>query len=210
MKKRKSVNRRQSAIRWIVILILTVAYLVLPGRFNFLPFQAIREAERLGNIGSTQLIYEFPGQEGHTLRGNDKALMVCSLRNNVQTYGWTADYRSYLDCSKPAPFYVGFFFCNSGADWYGRIDTPEAESLQLDLYERDELWGSFTLKKEDWIEKDGHFYFALEIENKSWAQYIALCGRLLDSEGNLLASWERERDTTRIGPGSGRVTGMYQ
>lgn len=199
MRRKKQPTRRQKALRALAILVFMVLYIVIPGRFYFLPSQAIQEAERIGHIGPTQVIYEFPGAEGHTLRGNDKGLMVSTLRSMVPyTDGWEAERRSYLDCSKPAPFHVGFSSCSFGAEWYGRIDDPAAASLRLELYEWGELLGSFALDKEDWIEKDGHLYFALEIDKHTWAQFMASYAYLLDSEGNVLATWEREWDSTWI------------
>ena len=201
MRKKMQIPRRRRALRWLLLLVFLVAWAVLPGRFRFLPGQAIREAERLGKTGPTQLIAELPGHEGRTLRGNGRALMISLLTESVRD-GWTAEWRTYLDCSKPEPFHVGFSryaFVKDGGyvnlvDWFGRIDEPAAAAVRLEFYENGELWSVFTLEKKDWIEKDGFTYFVLEFEKNGWAQDILLCSQLLDEEGNLLASRETEWD----------------
>lgn len=201
MRKKMQISRRRRALRWLALLAFMAAWAVIPGRFRFLPGQAIREAERLGKIGPTQLIAELPGDRGRMLRGNDKGLMILRLMGTVER-GWDAQARTYLDCSKPAPFHVGFStygFWKDGdyvgmADWFGRIDDPAAAAVRLELYENGELRNTFTVEKEDWIEQDGFTYFALEFEKHSWGQYALLCSQLLDEEGNLLANRETEWD----------------
>lgn len=203
MRKKKQITRQRSALRWMAFLAIMVVWAVLPGKFCFLPSQAIREAERLGNIGPTQLIAELPGREGRTLRGNSRALMISLLTESVED-GWTSEWRTYLDCSKPAPFYAGFStytFSEDGdymgmADWFGRIDEPSAAAVRLEVYENDTLWNTFTVEKEDWIEQDGFTYFALEFEKLGWSQYVRVRSLLLDETGDLLASRESEWDSS--------------
>ncbi|MBP3520334.1 MAG: hypothetical protein J6J87_03200 [Oscillospiraceae bacterium] len=206
MRKKKQISRRRRAFRWLVLLAALAAWAVLPGRFRFLPGQAIREAERLGNLGPTRLIAELSGHEGRTLRGNGKGLMIFLLTESVER-GWDAQDRTYLDCSKPAPFHVGFstygFWQNGDlvgmADWFGRIDDPAADAVRLELYERGELWNTFTVEKEDWIEQDGFTYFVLEFEKHGWAPDTILRSQLLDEAGNLLAVRETEWDVSGRG-----------
>lgn len=201
MRKSKQTSRRKRAFRWLALLACMIAWMVVPGRFRFLPGQAIREAERLGKTGPTQLIAELPGDRGRMLRGNDKGLMILRLMGTVER-GWDAQARTYLDCSKPASFHVGFSiyaFAKDGgyvnlADWFGRIDDPAAAAVRLEFYENGELWNTFTVEKEDWIEKDGFTYFVLEFEKHGWAQFCRLRSLLLDEQGELLADHEIEGD----------------
>lgn len=209
MRKKKQITRRRRAFRWLAVLAFMIAWAVIPGRFRFSPDQAIREAERLGNIGPTQLIAELPGHEGRTLRGNDKGLLILFLEESVSC-GWEAQQRTYLDCTEPRPFHVAFSryhygYVNMG-NWFGRIDDPTAAAVHLEFFERGELWNAYTLKKEDWIEKDGHRYFIVEFEKDGWAQDTFLKGQLLDEQGNVLDSWEAELEF--VGKSYGKW--MYQ
>lgn len=193
MRRKGRLTRRQRALRALAVLVFLVLYVVLPGRYYFVPSQAIRAAERLGNIGSTQLIYKFP-EEGRTLRGNDRGLMACTLQNDVADQGWEAKYCAFLDCTKPAPFHVGFCRSLYGADWYGRIDDPAAAAVRLEYYtfnlgER-QLKETFVIEKEDWIEQGGRLYFALEFEIRNWPLFNFAHSELLDSEGNIIDSQE--------------------
>ena len=141
MRKSKQTSRRKRAFRWLALLACMIAWMVVPGRFRFLPGQAIREAERLGKMGSTQLIAELPGYEGRTLRGNSKGLMISLLTESIVERGWDLEYRVYLDCSVPQPFYVGISsyhfpgeegsnWLDSLTDWFGRIDDPAAAAVR--------------------------------------------------------------------------------
>ncbi|MBO5034119.1 MAG: hypothetical protein J6C43_00740, partial [Oscillospiraceae bacterium] len=85
------------------------------------------------------------------------------------------------------------------ADWFGRIDDPAADAVRLELYERGELWNTFTVEKEDWIEQDGFTYFVLEFEKHGWAPDTILRSQLLDEAGNLLAVRETEWDVSGRG-----------
>lgn len=204
MRKSKQTSRRRRALRWLALLACMIAWMVVPGRFRFLPGQAIREAERLGKMGSTQLIAELPGYEGRTLRGNSKGLMISLLTESIVERGWDLEYRVYLDCSVPQPFYVGISsyhfpgeegsnWLDSLTDWFGRIDDPAAAAVRLEIYVDDELTSTFTLGKEDWIEKDGFTYFVLEFDEPR-AQFARFQSLLLDGQGNVLASHEVEGD----------------
>lgn len=205
MRKSKQTSRRRRALRWLALLACMIAWMVVPGRFRFLPGQAIREAERLGKMGSTQLIAELPGYEGRTLRGNSKGLMISLLTESIVERGWDLEYRVYLDCSVPQPFYAGISsyhfpgeegsnWLDSLTDWFGRIDDPAAAAVRLEIYVDDELTSTFTLGKEDWIEKDGFTYFVLEFDEPR-AQFVRFQSLLLDGQGNVLASHEVEGDT---------------
>lgn len=202
MRKSKQTSRRRRALRWLALLACMIAWMVVPGRFRFLPGQAIREAERLGKMGSTQLIAELPGYEGRTLRGNSKGLMISLLTESIVERGWDLEYRVYLDCSVPQPFYVGISsyhfpeeegsnWLDSLTDWFGRIDDPAAAAVRLEIYVDDALTSTFTLGKEDWIEKDGFTYFVLEFDEPR-AQFVRFQSLLLDGQGNVLASHEVE------------------
>lgn len=201
MRKSKQTSRRKRAFWWLALLACMIAWMAVPGRFRFLPGQAIREAERLGKMGSTQLIAELPGYEGRTLRGNSKGLMISLLTESIVERGWDLEYRVYLDCSVPQPFYAGissYHFPEEGSnwldsltDWFGRIDDPAAAAVRLEIYVDDELTSTFTLGKEDWIEKDGFTYFVLEFDEPR-AQFVRFQSLLLDGQGNVLASHEVE------------------
>lgn len=196
MRGRKQPTRRRKALCSLAVLALWIVYVAAPGQFRFLPSQAIREAERLGNIGPTQLILELPGEERRALRGNSKGLMICSLRI-YPSCGWEAQDRAYLDCSKPEPFHVGLSVhgvsWKNCVDWYGRVDDPKAEMVRLELYEWGELQSVYTLPREEWVQRDGFTYFILEFEKSGWAQDNLLRSYLLDGQGNLLGS----RDLTQ-------------
>lgn len=211
MRERKQPTRRRKALRWLALLAFLTAFLTLHGQYYFLPVQAIREAEQLGNIGPTQLIYEFPEREGRTLWGNEKGLMVTTLYSKVYLNGWVADSRAYLDCSGSEPFYAGF--CMSGpserwADWYGRINIPDdAAAVRLDAYKGGILQDTHTILKEDWIEVDGITYFAAEFRWKMLYEGV-LYSQLLDEEGNVLYRRELSLEGTRVDPP--KVRAVYQ
>lgn len=201
MKIKKQVTRRGLALRWLTFLTFVIVWSVVLGRFRVLPSQAIREAERLGNLGRTRLITELPGHEGRTLRGNRNGLML-SLLNNFRAQGWEAENRTYLDCSKEAPFYAGvgrYSISQDGswvgmADWFGRIDDPLAASVRLEIYENNILTGTYTVEKEEWIQKDGFTYFTLEFEKDGWSQYVRFQSTLLDERGKVLSQRKIEWD----------------
>lgn len=205
MKIKKQVTRRRGALRWLAFLTLMTVWVVIFGHFRFLPIQAIREAERIGNIGTTTAVMELSGVEGRSLRGNENGIMVITLSFSLDV-GWYARDRTYLDCSKPAPFYAGvdtYGFWKDGdivgmADWFGRIDDPSAAAIRLEVYENDTLWDTFTVEEEDWIRKDGFTYFVLEFEKLGWSQYVRFQSALLDERGDVLDSREIEWDLASL------------
>ena len=205
MRKKTQITRRRRAFRWLAILTAMIAWMVAPGCFRFLPDQAIREAERLGKMGPTQLIAELPGYEGRTLRGNSEGLMISLLTGDIFDRGWELEYRTYLDCSALHPFYAGLgSYCvpeeegswrlETVIDWFGRIDDPAAASVRLEIYENDELTTVFPLEKEEWFQKDGFTYFYLAFVPNDWERFARFRSLLLDEQGNVLASHETEGD----------------
>lgn len=198
MKGRRKSTRRQKALRWLLLLAFLVAYIVLPGQFYFLPSQAIREAERMGNIGPTQLICEFQ-EEGRILRGNDKGLMIFTLYESAGE--WDIKKCAYLDCTGPETLHAGFCYISvRGIDqpvayWYGRIDDPAAVAVRLDVCKGGVRQDTHTLLKEDWIEQDGMVFFALEFQRKWFEDGSILRSQLLDEEGNVLAVRNLDWDT---------------
>lgn len=193
MRRKKRPTRRQKALRALAILVFLALYVVIPGRYYLLPSQAIRAAERWGNMGPTQLIYEF-SEKGRTLRGNDRGLMACTLQNDVAYRGWEVEYCAFLDCTKPAPFYAGVCRSLHGINWYGRVDDPAAAAVRLEFYRtnlgEEKLEETFTIEKEDWTQQGGHLYFALEIEKEAskWHPLYRVHSELLDGEGNVIDS----------------------
>ncbi|MDE6108388.1 MAG: hypothetical protein K2F83_06960 [Oscillospiraceae bacterium] len=193
MRKKRRLTRRRRALRTLAVLVFLTLYAVLPGRYYFLPSQAIQAAERWGNMGPTGLVYEF-SEEGRTLRGNDRGLMVCTLQNVMAHRGWGAEYCAFLDCTKTASFHVGVCRSRRGINWYGRIDDPAATAVRLEFYRfnlgKETLEESFTIEREDWLRQDDHLYFALEFEKNVWEWHplYRAHSELLDGEGNVIDS----------------------
>lgn len=197
---RKRSTRRRKALRWLALLVLLAAFLTLHGQYHFLLIQGIREAERLGGIGPTRLVTEFPGDEHRQVRANEKGMMVASFAVMWDRYstkaGWGAWHSSYLDCSGSDPFYAGFCIYDNHlsaidedymmwADCYGRINDPTAAAVRIDVYKDGVLRESHTVLKKDWIQVNGYTYFALEFE---WEELCpgVLRSQLLDEKGDLL------------------------
>lgn len=219
MRKKKQTSRRRSALRWLIILVLLAAVLAFPGRYHFLPSQAIREAERLEGIGPTELIWEMEDPVCETpfpitVRGNRRGMMCVSLYHWARE-GWGARTDGYVDCSVPRPFYVGYDEQNVILEtedgtreddeiridtvmvWYGRVDDPTAETVRLEWRKRGELQKMFLFPREEWIRQDGLYYFAVAFESGQFfggAADNSLHSYLLDGEGNQLSSWEMNGD----------------
>lgn len=195
MRKKMQISRRRRALRWLALLAFMVAWAVLPGQFRFSSDQAIREAERIGGIGQTEVIMEFP-EEGRTLRANDKGIMVSTLYFDPRM-GWNTQDCAYLDCSKPETFYVGF--CTNAAPWrfgrstgwmdcYGRIpwELKDAYHLCLYLYENGRWTGTYPIDDMEWKSHDGFYYFAMGFEKHSWGQDTLLQIKLFGPGNKLI------------------------
>lgn len=211
MRGRKQPTRRRKALRWLAVLVLLTAFLTLHGEYHILPIQGIREAERQGGIGPTQVIAKLPGEKRRTVRANGKGMMVSSLyiMSSYYNAGWGATNLAYLDCSGFEPFYAGFCIYDNyrsvtdkdyvmWADCYGRINDPAAAAVRIEAYKDGVLQESHTILKEDWIEKNGYTYFVLEFEWKELYKGV-LYSQLLDGEGNLLYCREFELGKTKWG-----------
>lgn len=205
MRKKKQRTRRQLALRWMTALAVLLAYILLPGQYHFRPEPVIREAERLGKLGPTNFIAELSGEEGRTLRGNDRGMMAITLyHTDVTDGGWKSKDRVYLNCSGSEPFYAGFCsytgdlrfpLDHQWADWFGCVDCPEAAAVRLEIYKRVAFQDTYTLQdtctvpREDWVEQGGRIYFAISFQWKIVYDGIAR-SELLDEAGNVLCSRE--------------------
>lgn len=207
MKKSKqtpALSRRRSALCWTAIAL--GALLVLNVVFKTLllfPSQAIRMQEHhLGIPGRPEVIarYRLPGVHFlHLLylTGDERSTNLTGTY--LTPLGWTAAFGVALDCTEPAPLYVGeWHMVRSEKDdksivWFGRIDDPLVSHVAIASH----AWNEEKKQQESlplveltdescYLEQNGRRYFYKMLPLSRNYLYHDSALMAYDKEGQLL------------------------
>ncbi len=208
MKERKRRRtRKEKALRRLVLAAVLAAACLTVGGVKPLPTQAITVTEELYDVGPTQVVkdlgpipIEGSGVNRLYLSANEGGILI-SLPRLSLLRGWRAYGGNSLDCSQPAPLHAATYSVSKDGGesvWYlyGRVDEPEGGTVQADLrYETGAGWvtvETVEIPKAQWVEKDGHWYFAetLPVTENEEGHWLSVWASLLDEEGEPLTAGE--------------------
>lgn len=206
MKKKKLVSRRYRALRNIAIAVLVVAIHASINYYALTPMLALEYAkDRSGVYDPTEVVtmQRVPEMHRfHRLYMIENENMVALGSTIFRTVGWEGSFVWPVDCTEDLPVHCGeVAMSHSGQSdgerlrfYFGRIDDKNIERIELlevslngkSIYEVDILENtasSFELTKDDWIKKDGQYYFLQKITpSEDWS--VQLYIRAYNSEGN--------------------------
>lgn len=206
MKKKKLVSRRYRALRNIAIAVLVVAIHASINYYALTPMLALEYAkDRSGVYDPTEVVtmQRVPEMHRfHRLYMIENENMVALGSTIFRTVGWEGSFVWEVDCTEDLPVHCGeVAMSHSGQSdgerlrfYFGRIDDKNIERIELlevslngkSIYEVDILENtasSFELTKDDWIKKDGQYYFLQKITpSEDWS--VQLYIRAYNSEGN--------------------------
>lgn len=210
---KKLPARKKTALRRGAICLLLAAACVGMGGYGLLPRRGIYYSEENVNMGRTSVIRSLgsipmkkTGLNRLYLCANDNGMLM-ALTRFYFLYGWL-DYGFHaLDCSHSAPVHIGAYSISRtyGEEeyeriWYlyGRVDEPDAASLQISIGYHDEkdAWVSIEkleLPEVEWLEAEGRTYFVRELPEMDIWNYdypIEVMAELTDTQGNLLHQQE--------------------
>lgn len=208
MRKTKLPSRRRRALRR-VLTAAVVLFLVneILGVGYLFPIQGIRRNEERMGTGRTAVICRERAPEIYQslllyLTENENVTMLSGT--NLSLYGWTEAFGVTLDCTEAAPVHGGWWSMarrEGGSLFYvfGRVDDPDIDLLQITLGHSDPQRAgglSWGLEREDFIEKDGQFYFLVRNYPVDWREYpsgftVTVLGS--DREGNIRAQMELDQ-----------------
>lgn len=204
-KKKILSTRKRKAFRRI----LTVAAaLVLANHFLLIgllfPFQALRRCEERQGTGRTGVVCRDWAKEAHWnrwtyLSGNEKTVLLSNI--SLSLLGWNDMSGLALDCTKGLPLYAGWQSIGNEEGAFilyvfGRVDDPDIAQLEIQVqYEEWKTVGgarhtalTWTSGREDWMEKDGRYYFLFRTYSPfDWSGYQSNVYPLAigyDGEGN--------------------------
>ncbi len=189
MKKEKLVSRRRRALRMAVraaVILFLVNHFLLTGLL--FPFQALRRHEERQGTGRTAVVRRDRAPEVHWshliyLTENENVTMLSGAY--LTFLGWTDAFGMAVDCSKKdAPLYGGWWSMSREEEpslfyVFGRVDGPDIARLEVRVLYEDWRDGepipreafSWASGREDWMEKDGRYYFLFRRYPVDWGGY---------------------------------------
>lgn len=208
MKKTKMLSRRRRTARRILI---AAAALFLVNRIFLIglvfPIQAIRHTEERMGTGRTAVVCRESAPEIYRslllyLTENENVTMLSGAR--LTLYGWMDSFGVALDCTEEAPIHGGWWSMSREQGQsllyvFGRVDDPDIDLLQITARHNDPQQPKhfdWSLEREDFIEKDGQFYFLVKKYPVDWRDYpsgVTITVQGIDLEGNILAKVELDQ-----------------
>ncbi|MEY8388263.1 hypothetical protein AALC17_13380 [Oscillospiraceae bacterium 38-13] len=195
-------SRRKRALRRVLI---AAAAVFLVNRIFLIgllfPIQAIRHNEERLGTGRTAVVCRDwdPGFRWDYLSYLTESETVTMLSGaRLGSYGWTDAFGVAVDCTEEAPLYGGW----RNMSWtdgpsrfcvFGRVGDPDIVRLEIQLRYLDWKLESRTAltwnsEREDWMEKDGRYYFLFQTHPPfNWADFHPGLNPLavgLDEAGN--------------------------
>ena len=174
MKRRKrTLNRKQQAIRWVTVLTLLVCLSHTTGAYCLTAERVLRSLEREQLTGETEFLAQLSAPEPREgtvrLSGGEHAAILATYHWNWRV-GWYANLTYYVERKSDWPINAGFMnswrYDDTGTYYiFGSVEDPEV--TQVDAYfdaDDDTLDQTVCLTEKDWIKNErGDRFFLCEI-----------------------------------------------
>ncbi len=200
MKKEKVLTRKGKALRRIgkfLVIVFICNYVF--GLGLLLPRQAVwQHQEREGITGVMRTVKRDWVPQIHAthlryLTQNEKAVMLAGTYFTI--YGWMGAFATSLDCTTGEPLYAGMdTLAKDGRSvhyWFGRVDDPAIETVEISLGKENYTDGRrtyeevvrFFIPKDDWMEQSGRQFFLLKAVDLAWPERTSIHAFAIGSDG---------------------------
>lgn len=182
------LTRRRSALRAAAITLTVMVFMVHVMHLGLIfPVQTVWQLEERAGIEHTRVVDRSRTPEIQKtniafLSENDEATMFSSCHLTI--YGWMANFHVALDCTTDEPLYAGVSYMSRDENraWYffGRVDDPEIERVEISLQSR--KWNNET---QAYFNEEIRRIEDVELQNQSGHRYF-----LVKDDG----AWDSEKD----------------
>lgn len=208
--RRRKLNRRRSALRWLAALLALVAFIWTAEVHCFTPGQALRKMARQRDLGELQLLETMNGElfEDSTLQDceyayilQNQGLTCLAFSTYDRLYGWGCRSPEFMEHGEQISVPVDFLmdsvtpYTEDGSLAFkpyvlGSVLDPAVESVELRLknsvQENDTTaWvvtETVSLSREEWGEGPHYDYFFYMFDPTEASYWLEM--RALDKNGN--------------------------